>query len=386
MYDFNITPNRKNTDCTKWDALMRDFGDTTLLPFSIADTDFAALPEVVEALQARVRHGVYGYTFAGEGYLNSVIDWCRRRHDMRVKRENIANFPCVLTALSCVIEALTEPRDGVLINPPVYYPFFDLIKSNGRTLCQSPLREGAEGYALDFEEIEHIISTQNVKLYLLCSPHNPVGRVWKSWELERLVEICLRHNVLLFSDEIHSDLVYSPNKHTSILNVPGAQSIALMAYAPSKTFNLAGLKSSTVLSLNPEIMEKVNGAVSKHHLSINLMAYTATQAAYTYGHKWVDELIEYLEKNARFVAETISNGPSRIKAYVPEGTFLMWLDFRAYGLSQRELMGRIQGIAGLALDDGSIFGQGGAGFARLNIGTSIGLVETAVGRLTTAFK
>lgn len=385
MYDFDKALDRGNTNCTKWDALLRDYSDPDLLPLWIADTDFEVLPELYDALKIRIEHKTYGYTFAGEKYFDSIVQWNQRRNDFIIKQEEIIPLPGVLCSLGFVIASLTEKGDKVLINPPVYGPFFDIVQSAERQLVFSPLKHINGKYHINFEDLENKLKG-GVKLYILCSPHNPVGRVWEIEELQNIVELCDRYGVLIVSDEIHSDLVFSPWKHIPITKISDrAREIALITTGPTKTFNICGLKVSTLISHNPIFREKIKNHVARYHLSVNLFGYIATEAAYNHGDIWLDELLVYLGDNAKFTLDFINKHIPRVKTYLPQGTYLMWMDFSDYQLEQKELMRFLQQNAGIALNDGAQFGKEGLGFARINIGTNRKLLARALDQLADAF-
>ncbi|MCI8453744.1 MAG: pyridoxal phosphate-dependent aminotransferase [Lachnospiraceae bacterium] len=383
MYDFDTLLQRKHTDCTKWDALKRDFGHEDLMPFWVADADFPILPEIAQAVQKRAGEGMtFGYTFAGEAYFDSVISWNMRRHGLNVKRESILAAPGVVTALSVTLLALTKENDAVLINPPVYPPFFDVVKGIGRRLVQSPLIVQNGRYGLNYEEMEQEFS-KGVQAYILCSPHNPVGRVWEREELEKVVALCKKYRVTLISDEIHYDIVYPGHVHTPILNIT---TDAVMITAPSKTFNIAGLKSSVILIENPEHREAVEKWIDCLHLYLNLFAYTATEAAYQNGDLWVDEMVAYMEENARFTLRFLEKYMPGARAYMPESTYLMWIDLSAYGMNGEEIHRRLTKQAHVALNPGAEYGAGYDRFVRLNIAAPRAYLEEGLKRIKDVFE
>lgn len=382
MYDFDTLLLREKTNCTKWDALKRDFGREDLLPFWVADMDFPVLPEIVQAISRRVsQEQTFGYTFAGEEYLESILRWNKNRHALELDKEDIIPIPGVVTAISVILQRLTKEKDAIVINPPVYTPFFHAVEDLGRTLVQSPLVERDGRYTLDFDHLERVFQ-QGAKLYLLCSPHNPVGRVWDSEELERIVQLCRQYNVLLVSDEIHDDIVFSGHVHVPVLNV---EPRAVQICAPSKTFNIAGLKSSVIFVKDPEIRRNIQYGVDMLHLYPNLFAYEATTAAYCHGARWLDELNRYLEENARFTVDYLGSHLSKVKTYVPESTYLMWLDFSALNLSDEELEQIMIQQARVALNKGSDYGPGYGQYMRLNIGVPRSYLEKGLKQIVEAF-
>ncbi len=381
LYDFNSLLARRNTDCTKWDALMRDYGRDDLMPFWVADMDFPVLPEISEAIRNRAAPGqTFGYTFTGHSYLQSVIGWNLRRHDLRLTEEEILPVPGVVTAMAIILMALTQKGDRVVINPPVYPPFYQVVGRLGRELVPVPLVK-KQRYELDFEALEREFR-KGVQAYLFCSPHNPVGRVWTEQELMMLTALCRKYHVLMVSDEIHSDIVYTGSSHTTILKCM-EEAIALTA--PSKTFNLAGLKSSTMLIRDPALRQQVGGMMETLHLYCNLFSYCAAEAAYTSGDRWVDELNQYLKENAETVCGFLKDRLPTVAAYVPEGTYLMWLDFSKTGLAGEALQKQLVEKAGLALNAGSSFGQSYGGFARMNIAAPRSYLIKGLEKMAAAF-
>ena len=364
MYNFDVLLERRHTDSTKWDALERDYGRDDLMPFWVADADFPVLPEINRAILERSGEGMtFGYTFAGERYYNSIIAWNKDRHGLELKKEFLIPAPGVITALSVVLLSLADKGDKILVNPPVYSPFFTVVKGLGYELAKAPLLYNGEAYELDFEKIEAEFK-EGVKIYILCSPHNPVGRVWKEEELKRLASLCRQYGVLIISDEIHYDIVYPGHRHTPILNV---EEDAVLITAPSKTFNIAGLKSSVIIIKNEKLREKVENFAASMHLYINLFAYRATEAAYEKGGAWVDEMMKYLEGNARFVIDYIKKYLPKVKVAMPESTYLMWMDFSGYEFTQEELFLKMRDEARVALNFGAEYGEGYEQFLRLNI-------------------
>lgn len=387
MYNFDKLLNRKDTDCVKWDELESVFGNSDLLPYWVADMDFEVLPELKEAIVKRAEHPTYGYTFPNEDYYNNFIKWNKERNDFHIEKDDIISVPGVVTATSFVIYAFTQKGDKVLLNTPIYNPFFDVIKAHNRELVTSKLILNGDRYEIDWEDFESKLK-DGVKLFILCSPYNPVGRVWTREELERVVKLCKENNVLIFSDEIHSDLVFPGHKHIPTLSISkDAEKITISAMAPSKTFNIAGLKSSMIIVKDARLREELSEAIEAFHLGVGLFGYKATEVAYGYGGKWADELVEYLYENAKFVVDFFEKNMPKVKAYVPDGTYLMWIDFSAYGLTQEELIEKLKGKARVALNNGQNYGEeDGNGFMRLNIGTTRELLQIGLNRIKEAFE
>ncbi|MDR2528357.1 MAG: pyridoxal phosphate-dependent aminotransferase [Synergistaceae bacterium] len=384
MYEFDRLLERKGTDSIKWDTLGELYGDPDLTPLWVADTDFPVLPDLERALSERATNATFGYTFAGEEYYKSVIDWNASRNRLRIAKEEMLDVPGVVCGISFVLAALTKPKDKVLICPPVYPPFFAAPKALGRELLFSPLRRAGR-YEMDFDVFESRLK-EGAKAFILCSPHNPVGRVWEKSELEKIAELCARYGVLVISDEIHSDLIFPGHKHIPFLNVsPKAEEISVTAMAPSKTFNVAGLKASYLIVRNPEIREKIRETLEQFHVGVNLFGYKATEVVYRKGERWLEDLLVYLEGNARSVLSFVESRLPQVEAYMPESTYLMWLDFSAYGLEQQSLMKKLAGEAKVALNSGKTFGEEGEGHVRLNIGTTRALIQEGLEKIAAAF-
>ena len=368
MYNFDKLVDRKGTDCIKWDMMDKVYGHE-VIPLWIADMDFEILPELQEAMIKRASHPSFGYTAAAPAYRENIIKWNKERNGLEIEKEEILPVPGVVTAIAFALNTLTKEGDKVLINTPVYNPFASTIKGLNRELVTSSLKCEGTKRVMDFEDMEAKMK-DGVKMMILCNPHNPIGRVWTKEELNQLVELCAKYNVYLFSDEIHSDICYGGHKHCSILTVSEkAKEIAFCAMAPSKTFNIAGLKSSMFIIKNPEIREKVAAGINAFHIGIDLFAYKATEIVYGYGAQWVDELNEYLYENAKFVTEFCETQLPKVKTFVPEGTYLMWLDFSAY----------------VGMNSGATYGDEGVGFARLNIGITRDQLKKAMEQIKAAF-
>ena len=385
MYNFDKLVDRKGTECIKWDLIGKVYGSDDVIPLWIADMDFEILPELQEAMVKRASHPSFGYTIPAPAYRENIIKWNKERNGLELAKEDIVGIPGVVTAIAFALNALTKDGDKVLINTPVYNPFASTIKGLNRELVTSSLKCEGTKRVMDFADMEEKMK-DGVKMMILCNPHNPIGRVWTKEELNQLVELCAKYNVYLFSDEIHSDICYGGHKHCSILTVSKkAKEIAFCAMAPSKTFNIAGLKSSMFMIQNPEIREKIQANINAFHIGIDLMAYKATEVCYGYGAQWVDELNEYLYENAKFVTEFCETQLPKVKTFVPDGTYLMWLDFSEYGLTQEELMDKLKNEAKVGMNSGATYGDEGVGFARLNIGCPKFLLEKAMNQIKAAF-
>ena len=385
MYNFDKLVDRRGTQCIKWDLIDKVYGADDVIPLWIADMDFEVLPEINDALIERSSHPSFGYTIPAPAYRENIIKWNKERNGLELTKEDIVAIPGVVTAIAFALNALTKEGDKILINTPVYNPFAETIKGLGRELVTSSLICEGTHRMFDFADMEEKMK-DGVRMVLLCNPHNPVGRVWNKEELHELVELCAKYNVYLFSDEIHSDLCYGGHKHCSVLTVSEkAKEVAFCTMAPSKTFNIAGLKSSMFMIQNPEIRQKIQANINAFHIGVDLLAYKATEVCYGYGAQWVDELNEYLYENAKFVTEFCETQLPKVKTYIPEGTYLMWLDFSAYNLTQEELMNKLKFEAKVGLNSGTTYGEEGNGFARMNIGCPKFLLEKAMCQMKEAF-
>ena len=372
--------DRRGTDSLKWDALHSRFGDPDLLAMWVADMEFKTCEAVTEALTKRVSHGVFGYSLVPEGYYDTFFNWQERHHGYRPKKEWLRFSPGVVPALYWFVNAYTQPGDAVIVLTPVYYPFQNAVRENRRKLVCCELVNTDGYYTIDYDRFEKDIVENQVKLFIHCSPHNPVGRVWKEEELARLFEICERHKVLVVSDEIHQDLIVGQNKQIPAAIVAGgryAQNL-ITANAPSKTFNLAAMQTSHIIIENPELRAKYDNYVQCYcRPEPNLFGLTAAQAAYTHGEEWLSGLLDVIRKNFEYAKETLLKGAPKLVVSPLEGTYLMWVDLRAY-LAPDEVKTFMQDKCRLAVDYGEWFGDKSRGFIRINLGTEPRYVKTAV--------
>lgn len=381
MFNFDAPVDRNGTCCIKWDRRKGKFQEPDVLPLWIADTDFACPPEVTEAIIKRCAHPVYGYSFASDAYFTSIIDWFQTRHQVTFQREWMRTAGGAVTSVSYAIQALTEPGDQVLIQTPVYDPFQTVTEGTGRRLVESPLVFQDNSYVMDYEDLERKFQG-GVKLMVLCNPHNPVGRVWTRPELERLVELCVNYRVYLVSDELHCDFALFGSHYTSILAIPEIHPLAVCCLAPGKTFNVSGLAVATTVIPSPDLNQKLFSRLrSAWLINPNLLGLEASTAAYTHGGPWVDEQVRYIEGNSRLVQERLAKEAPHIVPARHEGTFLMWLNFRDFGLSNEDLEHELVHTWHLGMNGGWHFGSGGDGFMRLNIGCTRQLLNTAVDQL-----
>ena len=355
-----------------------------LIPMWVADMDFRSPPEVIDALQQAAAHGIYGYGSATEADKNAVRGWFFRRFGWQLGPDEIIPVPGVIFGLSQVVRALTEPGDAIMISQPVYHPFPHIVEDNGRRLVVNELVLTESGYRFDFDAFERQIAQENVKAYILCSPHNPIGRVWTKSELQTLSEICLRHEVLIFSDEIHGDFVYHGHKHTPIAALSAAVAARTVTLtAPSKTFNIAGLQASNIIVTHPALRKKIKQELQGCGChGLNILAQRAMTAAYTHGEGWLELLLDYLEENDRLLRTALAD--TEIRVMPLEGTYLAWLDCRALGLSQDALYKLFLQQAGVWLQSGADFGKGGEGFLRMNIACPHETMQEALRRIRSA--
>jgi cystathionine beta-lyase len=345
--------------------------------------DFPAPPEVLYDLHKAADHGIFGYSEPKDAYYDAVIAWFDSRFGYRVSNREIIKTPGVVFALAQVIRATTQPGEAVMIQTPVYYPFYKVVLDNGRVLATNPLVYGNGSYSIDFEDFERKITDCRVKLFILCNPHNPVGRVWTRDELATMNEICAWHGVIILSDEIHCDFVWTGSAHTCF----GLLSEnAIIATAPSKTFNLAGLQVSNIFVRDAELRNRLKAEINRSGYSqLNALGLVACQSAYTKGGAWLAAMKLYVEENIRFTRAFLKERLPKVQLVEPEGTYLLWLDFSAYGLTQDELDRRVMEDAKLWLDSGTLFGPEGKGFQRVNIACPKATLADALGRLETAF-
>lgn len=386
--DFDKIIDRKNTSCLKYDFAVQRGYPQGIQPFWVADMDFQAPAEVIEELVKRSRHGIFGYTDPNEHYKAALQKWFKKHHNWEVDGKELTITPGVVFALAAAVRAFTEPVEAVLIQQPVYYPFSEVIKQNHRQLVNSPLVYENGGYHIDFADFEAKIQKNNVKLFILCSPHNPVGRVWSRDELVRMAEICLANGVIIVSDEIHHEFVRPNIKHTVLASISDkiAQN-TITCTAPSKTFNLAGLQVSNIFIKNESLRRRFRQEVlSVGYSQPNALGLFACQAAYEKGEQWLDELKAYLEENFQKTKAFLKENMPKVHLIEPQGTYLVWLDFNAYGLTDEQLDEIIIHKANLWLDSGHIFGKDGSGFQRINIAEPWQVLEKGLQSLAAAFK
>ena len=386
--NFDEIIDRRGTASIKYDFAAERGYPKDILPFWVADMDFRAPAPVLDALTRRTAHGIFGYTQVKDDYFSVLQHWFRTHHSWDIARPDLVITPGVVFAIATAIRAYTEPNDAVLIQQPVYYPFANIIRDNGRTLVDNTLKLENGRYEIDFTDFEQKIVENKVKLFILCSPHNPVGRVWQRSELERIAGICLRHRVIVVADEIHEEFVRPGFTHTPFAALsPEAAAITVTCTSPSKTFNLAGLQISNIFIRNDTLRRKFRAELGKTgYDEPNTLGLSAAHAAYEHGAPWLRELLAYIETNYAHTAAYLAEHLPQVVIIAPEGTYLLWLDFRAYGLTDKELNDKIIHEANLWFDDGPIFGAGGSGFQRINIACPWETLKEGLENLVRAFR
>ncbi|RYM05122.1 pyridoxal phosphate-dependent aminotransferase [Sporolactobacillus sp. THM7-7] len=385
-YDFDEPIDRLNTASVKWDEADRLFHAEGLLPMWVADMDFHAPDEVIDVLEKRAKHGIFGYTVRSEGYLSAVQGWMKARHGWSVQKDWICHSPGVVTALNLIVEGFTEPGDKVLIQPPVYPPFRKSVQNQGRELVNNPLVEHDGKYRMDFTDLEEKLSDPSVKLMILCSPHNPVGRVWSKDELLKVAELSLKYDVLVVSDEIHGDLIFEGNQHIPFARLSDeAAKHSIICTAPSKTFNIAGLQISNIIVPNPALRKRYLSQLNRFGLGEpNAFGAAAAEAAYRRGAAWLDQCLHYIKGNADYVADYLETHLPELSMVPLEGTYLGWIDCRKLGLDKFRLQDLMLQKAKIAFNQGFTFGKEGEGFVRINLACSRTLVAEAMKRLKAA--
>lgn len=376
-YDFNTVINRKNTDSLKYMNHPKYPLKTDLIPLWVADMDFKTVPEVTAALEKSVDFGIYGYSLIDDEYYSLFINWYRERFGCEIFRNQIVPTEGVMSAIASAIRALTNEEDSVLMFQPVYYPFEKVIIYNKRRPIISELIHENGRYEIDFNDFENKIVSKNVKAVLFCSPHNPVGRVWDCEELERFAAICSKHNVTIISDEIHADLTYK--KHIPLIALPEAESRTVLCTSVTKTFNLAGIQGANVIIPNQKIRSAYVAEIKASFSALSSLSVIAEKAAYQYGKPWLNELLEYLKDNINYVIEQFKD--TKISVFMPEGTYLLWLDCRELGMCDKELEDFFINACSVLLNSGYTFGKGGGGFMRMNVACPRVTLEKAVNNI-----
>ena len=388
VYDFDTIIDRLPTSSSKWSYRKQRTGVEDVLPMWVADMDFACAPEIVEAVKARAAHPLYGYTVRSDAWHNGLINWMKKRHGWSgIQRDWICFSPGVVAGFNMTVQAYSQPGDKVVVQPPCYYPFFNAIRNNGRQILENPLKIVDGNYVMDYEDLEKKIDGRT-KMIILCSPHNPVGRVWKRAELEQLVEVCEKKDIVIVSDEIHLDLVLGKVKHTPTASLSEkAMQRTVTLVAPSKTFNVAGLSTSSAIIPNKKLRDAFLNVLQNNSVGGgNIFGMVAQEAAYAKGEAWLEELLVYLRGNLKYLEQFIKEKIPRLKVYPLEGTYLVWIDCTSLGMNDVALNEFMLKKAKLWLDEGTLFGTGGSMFMRINIACPRNTLKTALERLEKAVK
>ena len=385
MYDFNKVVDRQSTANIKYDLRSKIFGKSDILPMWVADMDFETPDFIREAIIKRANHPIYGYSFRPESYYQSIADWVHKRHNWKIDTKWIVYSPGIVPALNFSTLAYTCEGDYIIVQPPVYFPFFSAVTDNGRVRMDNNLLLSNGQYIIDFDDFEE--KAKKADMFFFSSPHNPVGRVWTKEELLKLGEICVRNNVIIISDEIHNDLILPGYSHTIMASLsPEIADITVTCIAPSKTFNMAGLATSSIIISNRILRNKFEQLLKRYHLSLgNVFGAVASEAGYRYGAQWVDELMQYVKQNFIEVEQALLATEGRIRLIEPEATYLAWLDFRNTGYTDIQIKDILIKKAALGLSHGPVFGEGGQGFQRMNLATPRSVVKKALQKLVEAF-
>lgn len=384
-YNFDEVISREGTNCEKFDARAQIFGRADVIPMWVADMDFAAPSAVVEAIRKRAEHPVLGYSYRSDNYWQSIIDWVYRHSGWKIQREWLDFTPGVVSGIVYALRAFTEPGDRIVIQPPVYHPFARQIHLNDRVVVNNPLRETNGHYEIDFEDLDRKLT--GAKVLLMSSPHNPTGRVFTREELTRIGQLCVKHDVLILSDEIHGDIVYAPQKFIHIASINETIAARTLTFiAPSKTFNIAGLSTSVSIVPNPILNQRLQEEYAKTHADQgNIFGAVALEAAYTHCDEWLEQLLQYLKGNVDYVCNFLQERIPSIHCVPPQGTYLMWLDFREWGMTHEEIYQFLIDKAGWGVNEGSMFGEEGRGWMRVNIATQRSVLEQAMEQLYQAW-
>ncbi|MGL5259272.1 MAG: MalY/PatB family protein [Lachnospiraceae bacterium] len=387
--DFDEIICREHTNCLKYDFKVERGRPEDVLSLWVADMDFKTSQDIIKDIKKRVEHGIFGYSDNKEDYIYAISRWMKKRHGWEIKKEWLVKTPGIVFALAMAVKAYTKEGDYVLIQQPVYYPFSEVIKDNNRQVESNDLILNEDGkYDIDFEDFERKIVDKNIKLFILCSPHNPVGRVWSKDELSQLGDICVKHGVKVVSDEIHQDFVFGKNRHIVFASLKESfEDITITCTSPGKTFNLAGLQVSNIFIANAMLRAAFEKEVrAAGYSQINTLGLVACESAYRSGEEWYESLMEYLEENIRFLESYIAKELPELKVIETQGTYLVWIDFRGLLLEEEELEDLILKKAKLWLDSGSVFGTSGKGFQRINIACPRSVLKQSLEQLKSAIQ
>ena len=385
IYDFNVPIDRRGTHCVKFDALKDMYGRDDLLSLWVADMDFATPDFIIDALKRRLDHPVLGYPVQYDGYWQSVVDWIYNHHGWQVQREWMRYIPGIVKGIGMVVNVFTKPGDKIIIQPPVYHPFRLVPEHNGRDIVMNPLRREGDSYTMDFEQLEQVIDDK-CRILILANPHNPIGITWDKATLARLADIAVKHNLIVISDEIHCDMALYGNKHIPFASVSeNAARCSITFGAPSKTFNIAGIVSSYAIVPDEALREKFFAWLTANEMDMaTIFAMVATEAAFSEGEEWRQQMLSHIESNIDFVDEYLKANIPEVRAIKPQASYLVWLDFSALGLEHEKLIDMLVNDAHLAMNDGAMFGIGGEQHTRLNVGTQRAVLEQAMSQLKEA--
>ena len=385
-YNFDELIERSNTASVKYDLRQLFFGKDDVIPMWVADMDFRTPDFIMNAIRERANHEILGYSIRPESYFTSLIDWLKRRHNWEIRKEWIAFSPGIVPAVNMAVRAFSKRRDKIIIQPPVYFPFFDAVKKHGRKLVFNQLVMENGRYRMDYENLEQLCC-DGAGMLILSNPHNPAGNAWRADELKKMADICVKYNVLIVSDEIHCDLVNRGFKHTVLaLLSPEIDAQTVTMVAPSKTFNIAGMATASVIISNPLLMKKFRKVLDALHIELgNVFGNVASEAAYTYGDEWLEQLLDYLDGNITTLIDFAEKNLPQIKVIRPEATYMAWLDFSKTGMNSKELKEFVIEKAGLGLNEGVQFGPGGEGYMRINLACPRQTLIKALNQLKLAF-
>lgn len=384
-YNFDSVPERRGTSSIKWDFTEKFFSASDILPMWVADMDFRSPQPVIEAVRKVADHGIFGYTGVPRSYCEAVISWMGHRHGWEIQKDWMVYSPGVVPAIHMLVMAFSDPGDQVIVQPPVYFPFFDAVKCNSREILDNPLLLKDGQYHMDLADLERKV-TPRTKMMILCNPHNPISRVWEKEELLHLGQFCAQHKILVVSDEIHGDIIYPRFKHTPFASIsPEFADNSVVCTAASKTFNLPGLQTSNIIISNADLRKRFKDMIRAIGLGgPNMFGLAATEAAYRHGGEWLDQLLVYLQRNIAFVTNCASNNIPGLRISQPQGTYLLWLDFRLCGIDPSRLGNFIREDAKVGLEPGIIFGCKESGFERMNIACPLSIVKEGLGRIERA--
>jgi cystathionine beta-lyase len=385
MYDFDRIHNRRGTGCFKYDALNLFYNSEDLIPLWVADMDFGTAPEITLAMEKRLQHPVYGYNLRLDSYYQAFIDWVSRRHNWTINKEWICNSTGIVPGINFAVMEFTKPGDRIVIQEPVYTPFRSTVLDHKRTLVVNELVNNNGIWSIDFETLDKQL--EGAKMFIFCSPHNPVARLWTRVELLKIGRLCKKHGVLIFSDEIHNDLILSENKHIPIATLEDFADFTISGFSPGKTFNIAGLMSAALIVPNPQLNKRLKDFLFKLHMfGINSFGMVAFEAAYKHGDAWLEELLTYLRGNSNLVQQILTESIPELRIAKQEATYLAWLDLRYTGLSCKKLNKLFVEKAKVALSLGTEYGKSGEGYMRLNFALPKSILELALNRIVNTLK